>query len=305
MIVVRTIAELRRELQQTRVAQKRIGFVPTMGAFHDGHLHLMRTADEECDLTVVSLFVNPTQFGDPSDLANYPRNDARDEALAESAGVDVLFVPSIPEMYPQGFDTSIDVAGVTEPLEGAARGVAHFRGVATVVTKLLNIVQPHVVYFGQKDAQQTVVVRQLIRDLNLPVDVAICPTVREHDGLAMSSRNVRLSAEARKVAVALSEALSLIEERCADGEMLTAALLYEARAHLAARGIANDDVEYFSAVDSLTLHDVSTVDLTLKHAPTLFAVAARVGGVRLIDNVIVPPTSEAHRISRSGRQSHA
>lgn len=302
MIVVRTIADLRRELQPARVAQKRIGFVPTMGAFHDGHLHLMRTADEECDLTVVSLFVNPTQFGDPSDLANYPRNDARDETLAESAGVDVLFVPSIPEMYPEGFDSAIDVAGVTEPLEGAARGVSHFRGVATIVAKLLNIVQPHVIYFGQKDAQQTVVVRQLIRDLNVPVDIAICPTVREHDGLAMSSRNVRLAGDARRTAVALSEALRLIEERCAKGEMLTAALLYEARAHLSARGLANDDVEYFAAVDSISLRDASTVDLTLRHAPTLFAVAARIGGVRLIDNVLIPPASEAHRIARTARQ---
>lgn len=299
MIVVRTVADLRRELQPARVALKRIGFVPTMGAFHDGHLHLMRTADEECDLTVVSLFVNPTQFGDPADLAKYPRNDLRDESLAETAGVDVLFVPSVHEIYPDAFNSAVEILGVTEPLEGAARGVGHFRGVATVVLKLLNIVQPHVAYFGQKDAQQTVVVRQLIRDFNLPVEIAVCPTVREHDGLAMSSRNVRLSIEARKMAVALSEALSRIEEQCVQGELQTDTLLQNARAYLAARGLVDGVVEYLAAVDSISLQPVTTVALTENHIPVLFAVAARVGGVRLIDNVLIPAPSESHRIARS------
>ncbi|MBC8089082.1 MAG: pantoate--beta-alanine ligase [Phycisphaerae bacterium] len=298
MIVVRTVAELRRELQPARVAQKRIGFVPTMGAFHDGHLHLMRTADEECDLTVVSLFVNPTQFGDPADLEKYPRDDLRDTSLAESAGVDVLFAPSVKEMYPDGFNSAVELAGVTEALEGATRGVGHFRGVATVVLKLLNIVQPHVAYFGQKDAQQTVVVRQLIRDFNLPVETAVCPTVREHDGLAMSSRNIRLSGDARKKAVALSEALSLIEEQCASGERHTGTLLQNAGRHLAARGLAADDIEYLAAVDSISLKPVPAVELAENHAPVLFAVAARVDGVRLIDNVLVPAASAAHRIAR-------
>jgi len=300
MIVVRTIAELRRELRAARVAQQRIGFVPTMGAFHDGHLHLMRTSDEECDLTVVSLFVNPPQFGDPTDLANYPRNETHDERLAESAGVDVLFAPTVQEVYPDGFNSAVEIDGVTAPLEGAARGTDHFRGVATIVLKLLNIVQPHVVYFGQKDAQQTVVVRQLIRDFNVHVDMAVCPTVREHDGLAMSSRNVRLSVDARRVAVALSEALSLIEERFVQGEVTTATLLHAARAHLAARGLTH--IEYLAAVDSRTLNDLSAVELAAGHAPVLFAVAARVDGVRLIDNVLVPAPSEAHRIAKSVRQ---
>lgn len=291
MIVVRTIAELRRELQHARVSQQRIGLVPTMGAFHDGHLHLMRTAGEECDVTVVSLFVNPTQFGDPADLAQYPRNEAVDAALAETAGVDLLFVPSGAEMYPVGFDSALHVGGVTEPLEGVARGTAHFRGVATVVLKLFNIVQPHVAYFGQKDAQQTVVIRQLVHDMNLPVEIAVCPTVRESDGLAMSSRNARLSPGARRVAVALSESLALIEERCLNGEQQTAVLLRDARRHLVSRGFAESDIEYFAAVDSETLQAVPIADSNAARTPTLFAVAARVGGVRLIDNVLVPAPS--------------
>lgn len=299
MIVVSTIAELRRELQPARVAGKRVGFVPTMGAFHDGHLHLMRTSDEECDVTVASLFVNPSQFGDPNDLANYPRNNSRDEALARVAGVNILFAPSVDEMYPAGFNSAIEIGGVTEPLEGTARGVAHFRGVATVVMKLLNIVQPHVAYFGQKDAQQTVVVRQMIRDFDLPVELAVCPTVREHDGLAMSSRNVRLGPEARKQAVALSEALSIIEQQFARGESLAARMLEHARLHLIARGFVDSDIEYLSANNSVTLAAVDRVNTS--DTPTLFSLAVRVGGIRLIDNVLVPATSDAHLISRAVR----
>lgn len=301
MIVVSTIAELRRELQPARVALKRIGFVPTMGAFHDGHLHLMRTSDEECDVTVASLFVNPSQFGDPNDLANYPRNNSRDEALAQVAGVNILFAPAVEEMYPAGFNSAIEIGGVTEPLEGTARGVAHFRGVATVVMKLLNIVQPHVAYFGQKDAQQTVVVRQMIRDFDLPVELAVCPTVREHDGLAMSSRNVRLSPDARHQAVALSEALSLVEQQFAHGETQSAQLLDRARAHLITRGITSSDIEYFSANNSVTLAPVETV--STDGIPTLFSLAVRVGGIRLIDNVLVPAASDSHLISHAVRSS--
>ena len=288
MQVVRTVAELRTSLADARRAGARIGFVPTMGAFHEGHLALMRRAREECALVVVSLFVNPAQFSEASDLTNYPRDDARDEALARAAKVDLLFIPSVEAVYPPGFATSIEVGGVTESLEGAARGPSHFRGVAVVVAKLLNMVQPAVAYFGQKDAQQALVVRRLVTDLDLPVTVEVCPTVREADGLAMSSRNVRLAPDARARAVGLSEALDDINRAVAAGERSTAVLLSRGRARLAERGIAADAVDYFAAVDAESLAPATSVD-----GSTLFALAARVGGVRLIDNVIVQPRSGA------------
>ena len=288
MRVVRTVAELRTSLADARRTGARIGFVPTMGAFHEGHLALMRRAREECALVVVSIFVNPAQFGEASDLTNYPRDDARDETLARAAKVDLLFIPSVEEVYPPGFATSIEVRGVSESLEGAARGPSHFRGVAIVVAKLLNMVQPTVAYFGQKDAQQALVVRRLVTDLDLPVTIEVCPTVREADGLAMSSRNVRLAPDARVRAVGLSEALGDIARAVAAGERSTAALLSRGHARLAERGIGADAVDYFAAVDASSLAPATSVD-----GSTLFALAARVGGVRLIDNVIVQPRSPA------------
>lgn len=289
MIVARTITELREALLSARISSKRIGLVPTMGAFHAGHLHLMHTAREDCDVTVVSLFVNPTQFGDPTDLSAYPRNFDRDAEMANNAGVTVLFAPSVSEMYPHGFNTSVHIDGVTTPLEGAARGVEHFRGVATVVAKLFNIVQPHEAYFGQKDAQQVAVIKQLVRDLNMPVEIIVCPTVREHDGLAMSSRNVRLSPDARTQALGLSQALFHAERLIAAGERATDKVLASARNEFTARNILADDVEYFSAVDTTTLAPVDVVS----DAPVLFVMAVRVGGVRLIDNIVVHATKGA------------
>ncbi|MGV3707452.1 MAG: pantoate--beta-alanine ligase [Gemmatimonas sp.] len=283
MIVVRTVVELREALLGARSGNKRIGFVPTMGAFHAGHLHLMHTAREECDVTVVSLFVNPTQFGDPADLAAYPRNDARDEADASNAGVDVLFIPPVSEMYPDGFNSAVQLSGVTAPLEGQARGVAHFHGVTTVVAKLFNMVQPHAAYFGQKDAQQVAVIRQMVRDLNFPLEIIVCPTIRESDGLAMSSRNVRLSPEAHQQALGLSEALRSVQDQFGAGERDTKRLLSHARSLMHARGIDDANIEYLSAVDNLTLQHVNVV----ADRAVLVAVAARVGGVRLIDNVVV------------------
>lgn len=283
MIVARTISELREAMLPARVAAKRIGFVPTMGALHAGHLHLMHTAREDCDFTVVSLFVNPTQFGDPADLAAYPRDEVRDTSVADNAGVDVLFAPSAPEMYPAGFNTHVVVAGVTAPLEGVARGVEHFVGVATVVSKLFNIVQPHAAYFGQKDAQQVAVIKQMVRDFNFPIDIVVCSTVREHDGLALSSRNVRLSAAAREQALGLSAALRRVEQLIAGGEHRTATLLENAQHEMTSRGIKVSDIEYFTAVDNKTLEPVSVVDTS----PVLFVMAVRVDGVRLIDNVLV------------------
>ena len=189
MRTVRTVAELREALAPQRRAGRTIGLVPTMGAFHAGHLALMRRARADTDVVVVSLFVNPTQFRPGEDLSAYPRDEAADAAEAAEAGVDMLFAPAPEEVYPAGFATDVRVGTVTEPLEGAARGPEHFHGVTTVVTKLFNMVGPDVAYFGQKDAQQVAVIRQLVRDLDIPVRVEVCPTVREHDGLALSSRN--------------------------------------------------------------------------------------------------------------------
>ena len=205
MRTVRTVAELRAALAPARRDRaRRIGLVPTMGAFHEGHLSLIRAARAECDVVVVSLFVNPTQFGPNEDLDAYPRDEAADAARAEELGVDLLFAPSAEEVYPDGFATTVAVRGLTEPLEGASRGADHFHGVTTVVAKLLNMVGPDVAYFGQKDAQQLAVVRRMVRDLDLPVRIAALPTVREPDGLAMSSRNAYLDAAERERAVALS-----------------------------------------------------------------------------------------------------
>jgi pantoate--beta-alanine ligase len=274
---IRNIAELRAELAVPRRSGERIGLVPTMGAFHDGHLALMRRARAECDLVVVSLFVNPTQFNEGNDLAAYPRDEQHDAELALGAGVDYLFTPSVEEVDPAGFATTIHVAGVTEPLEGASRGDAHFDGVATVVTKLLNIVAPDIAYFGQKDAQQAVVIRRLVTDLNIPVQIEVAPTVREADGLAMSSRNVRLSPAQRAQATALHSALQFAAGRSASGETDPGAVAAEAREQLAQAGVAT---EYFEIVDADTLAPLER----LGERPALALVAAVVGDTRLIDN---------------------
>ena len=229
----------------------------------------------------MSLFVNPTQFNEVADLDRYPRDEVRDMRLAESAGVDVVFAPSVGEMYPTGFSTTVDVAIVTEPLEGAVRGPKHFRGVATVVAKLFNMVQPDVAYFGQKDAQQVVVVRRMARDLDIPLRIEVCPTVRESDGLAMSSRNALLEPESRRRATALSRALFAVERAVAQGERDARCALDAGRAILAQAGI---EPEYFAAVDTSTLEPVASIE-----GETLVAIAARFGPVRLIDNVLVSP----------------
>jgi pantoate--beta-alanine ligase len=282
MRVVRSIADVRHALDAERRAGKRVGLVPTMGAFHEGHLSLMRRARAECDVVVVSLFVNPAQFTDSADLGAYPRDDARDERLAGAEGVHVLFIPPVDGIYPPGFATHVEVSGVTEPLEGLARGTAHFRGVATVVAKLFNIVEPDVAYFGQKDAQQCVVIRRFVRDLDMRVQIEIRPTVREKDGLAMSSRNVRLSPEARARAVGLSEALRAAESELNAGKRAAEHLVNSARRALAARGITASDIEYVAVVDPDTLAPVTAVETR-----ALIAIAARVDNVRLIDNTFV------------------
>ncbi len=282
MRTVRTVTELRAALMPARREGLTIGLVPTMGALHDGHLSLIARAREQCDLVAVSLFVNPAQFNEHSDLERYPRRQERDAELAAAAGADVLFAPSIDEVYPPGFATTVEVLGVTDRLEGAARGAEHFRGVSTVVTKLLCMAMPAVAYVGQKDAQQAVVIRRLVSDLNLPVRIEVCPTVREPDGLAMSSRNALLSSEERSRALALPAALRAAREQAESGERSARALLAAAHQAMLAVGV---EPEYLALVDPETLQARETLA-----RETLLAVAARIGDVRLIDNATLQPS---------------
>lgn len=279
MRTLRTVAEVRTALEGHRRDGEVIGLVPTMGGLHAGHLSLIRGARTDCDVVVASLFVNPTQFDDPGDLEAYPRNEEQDARQAAQHGVDYLFAPAPEELYPQDFATTVSVTGVTETLEGEARGRAHFDGVVTVVSKLLNIVGPDVAYFGQKDAQQAVVIRRLVEDLNFPVRIEICPTVREPDGLAMSSRNVRLSDDERARAASLHRALQTIQDAVADGISDPVAARGRGLDELGAAGLSP---EYLELVSADTLIPVQSIQ-----GGTLAVVAARVGGTRLIDNLII------------------
>jgi pantoate--beta-alanine ligase len=290
MKTVRTVDELRATLEPARREGLTIGLVPTMGALHEGHLSLIRRAREQCDRVVVSLFVNPAQFNERSDLDRYPRQAQRDAALAAEAGADLLFAPSVEEVYPPGFATAVEVLGITDRLEGATRGASHFRGVSTVVTKLLCMALPDIAFFGQKDAQQVLVIRRLVADLNLPVRIEACPTVREPDGLAMSSRNAMLSSEERASALGLSVALEAARARTAVGERSASVLLEAARAAIAPFAV---ELEYLALVDPDTLEPIDA----LTH-DALLAVAARVGETRLIDNVILQPTATVTSTSR-------
>jgi pantoate--beta-alanine ligase len=279
---VRGKDDLRASLASARAEGQTIGLVPTMGFLHEGHLSLLRAAREECDVVVMSLFVNPTQFGPGEDLERYPRDEERDAQLAAEAGVDFVYAPSTEEVYPLGFATVVEVEGLTEVLDGdpQRRGPEHFRGVTTVVAKLFNAVQPDVAYFGQKDAQQLAVVRRMVRDLEIPVRVVGMPTVREPDGLAMSSRNAYLDSGERVRAAALSRALRAADARARE-ESLQAGIA-AAHAELEAAGI---EPEYLEARDPDDLSPVAK----LNGSPVLLAVAARVGGARLIDNVLIHP----------------
>ena len=283
MKTLRTVEQLRAALVPDRREGLTIGLVPTMGALHEGHLSLIERARAQCDRVVVSLFVNPAQFNEGTDLERYPRQEQLDARLAAAAGADLLFAPTVEEVYPPGFATSVEVLGVSERLEGAARGAEHFRGVCTVVTKLLCMCQPDAAYFGQKDAQQVVVIRRLVQDLNLPVRIEVCPTMREPDGLAMSSRNALLGTREREQALALYGALRSIEDYAAHGERRTARLLEAGHQRLAARGV---HPEYLELVDPDTLERLEWLD-----RPALLAVAANVGATRLIDNLILQPTA--------------
>ena len=272
MKVVRTVAELR----EARAALRGpVGFVPTMGALHEGHASLMTAARGESASVVASVFVNPTQFGPNEDFTRYPRDESADLAMLESLGVDLAFLPSVDEMYPSGATTYVDVGPVGDVLEGAARP-GHFRGVATVVTKLFSMVQPDRAYFGQKDGQQSVVVKRLVRDLALPVEIVVCPTVREPDGLALSSRNGYLTPEERAQAPALDRALQAASAAAADGERSAdklRALMLDA---LAPATLGKPD--YVSIADAETLEEMSVLD-----RPALASLAVRFPSARLID----------------------
>jgi pantoate--beta-alanine ligase len=281
MKVTTTVAETRTILLPHRRSGATIGLVPTMGAFHEGHLSLMRAARAQADVVVVSLFVNPAQFGPSEDLGGYPRDFERDRALAEAEGVDLLFAPDVDEVYPDGFDTTVDVGGITQPLEGEKRP-GHFAGVTTVVTKLFNMVGPDIAWFGQKDAQQALVIRKLVRDLDMPVRIEVAPTVREHDGLAMSSRNAYLTGDERPRAAALSRALTAAADTVAAGRVDAADVLAAARAELDAARVEPEYLELLSADDLSPAERVN--------GNTLLAVAARVGKARLIDNTILGDT---------------
>ncbi len=291
MRTVRTVAELRAALQSA----SHVGLVPTMGTLHEGHLSLVRRAREECETVVVSLFVNPTQFGPGEDLETYPRDEARDAALLDAEGADLLFAPALEEVYPPGFATSVRVDGITRELEGEARGPEHFEGVATVVLKLLNMARPDAVYFGQKDAQQALVIRRLVRDLDVPTRIEVLPTVRDPDGLALSSRNVYLEPAERQRALGLSAALRAAEDTVERGELSASAVLEAARSQLTSAGLEPEYLELRCAEDLTPVESVN--------GSTLLAVAARVGRARLIDNVVLATGAQAGRLGRSAARA--
>ncbi|MEM6799015.1 MAG: pantoate--beta-alanine ligase [Planctomycetota bacterium] len=271
-------AEVRQAVLAHRAAGRQVGLVPTMGALHAGHLSLVQAARRDGDVVVATVFVNPTQFAPGEDLARYPRDLESDCGLLAGAGCDLVFAPSIDEMYPQGSEIFVEVGAAATPWEGAARPT-HFRGVATVVLKLFNLAPADVAYFGQKDYQQTVVIRRMVADLNVPIEIQVCPIVREPDGLAMSSRNVFLASDQRPAAVSLSASLDLAAELHAGGERSVAVVTRAMRALMTDAGA---EVQYVAALRPGTVDEVFELD-----APAIFAVAAKVGQTRLIDNALI------------------
>ncbi|MGC1787427.1 MAG: pantoate--beta-alanine ligase [Terriglobales bacterium] len=279
MKICTTIHEMRATSRAARRAGKRLGFVPTMGALHEGHLSLVRAARASSDVVAASIFVNPTQFGPNEDLAKYPRSFEHDCEMLEHEGVQLLFAPSVEEMYPGGAVTWVTVEGLSEKLDGRSRP-GHFRGVATVVTKLFHVVGPDAAFFGQKDAAQVAVIRRMVRDLNLPVEIAVCPIVREADGLALSSRNAYLDPEQRKHALVLHRSLLRVRKLVEAGERNAFNLLAAGSEEIARENSVR--LDYFEIVDPDTLDPVEDVS-----EGALVAVAAYVGSTRLIDNILL------------------
>lgn len=284
MQVLRTIAEVRQWVHERRRAGEAIHFVPTMGYFHEGHLSLMRRAKADGGRVIVSLFVNPLQFGPQEDFERYPRDFERDRAMAESVGVDAMFVPEASEMYPPDFQTQVRVQRLSQPLCGRSRP-GHFEGVATVVLKLFHIVTPDRAYFGEKDYQQLRIIQQLVRDLNLTVEIVPCPIVREPDGLAMSSRNVYLTPEERAAATVLYRSLQWAQAQVAQGVRDATTLREQVEAQIA--GTPHARIDYVEVVDAETLEPLEVIDRLAR-----LAVAAYFGKARLIDNIALVPTLE-------------
>ena len=278
-IILSSAAEVTAVSKEAHRAGKRVGFVPTMGALHEGHLSLVRTARAQSDVVIVSVFVNPTQFGPTEDFSKYPRNPERDTAMLAAEKTDYVFLPSTEEMYPTGAESWVTVEGLSEKLDGRSRP-GHFRGVTTVVAKLFNIVQPDLAFFGQKDAAQVAVISKMVRDLNFDVHIVVCPIVREPDGLAMSSRNAYLNPEQRKQALVLHRSLMRVQHLIDRGETSTARLLVAGTQVMAEEPAVK--LDYFEIVDRVTLDPVSDVS-----SGALVAVAAYVGSTRLIDNIFV------------------
>jgi len=279
MHVIESPQAMQQLADQFRVQGKRIGFVPTMGAFHEGHLSLMRRSREENDISVVSIFVNPIQFDRQDDFEMYPRDLAGDLKRAKEVGVDYVFAPSAKAMYPHGYQTFVEVEEITKRWEGASRP-GHFKGVTTVVTKLFHVVKPHRAYFGQKDYQQALVIKRMVADLNLDVEIKMTPTIREPDGLAMSSRNANLSPEERRAALCLYRSLRSAEEQVRSGEQNAQRIVEGMKAIFAGEPLAR--LDYTAACHPETLEPLRQVQ-----GPVLFAVAAFVGKTRLIDNCLV------------------
>ncbi len=275
-----SISEVRRIVSEARTAGRTVGFVPTMGGLHEGHLSLIDAAGAECDFVVVSIFLNPTQFAPSEDLSTYPRSIEADLAACQGRGADLVFMPDVETMYPGGAVTTVSVSELTDTLCGRSRPT-HFAGVCTIVTKLFNIIAPDKAFFGQKDYQQLAIIKQMVRDLDMPLEIASCPIVREPDGLAMSTRNQRLSPEARGQAVSLHEALELAAGQIRLSRPAAAAVIAEASAYIAA-GAPSGELDYLQIVDPVTLQDVETTD-----ADVLIAVAVKFPGARLIDNMLV------------------
>ncbi len=282
MIVLGTVAEMQRASEQFRSEGKRVAVIPTMGYLHEGHLSLIRIAKQHCDVAITTIFVNPLQFGPQEDYSRYPRNIERDKRLAEEAGTGILFIPPNDEMYPPPrHHTHVTIDALSDVLEGSVRP-GHFRGVATVVAKLFNITKPHVAVFGQKDAQQAFLIQTMVRELNFDIEVIIAPIIRDHDGLALSSRNVYLNPEERKQSVVLSQSLRLAEDLISSGERDSAVLLSAMRKHINTQPLAK--IDYITITGTATLEDIPVLR---QDNIALISLAVRFGSTRLIDNTIV------------------
>ncbi len=282
--IVTTVDEVRAQVRAWRAEGLTVGFVPTMGYLHEGHASLMDASAKHNDRTVISVFVNPMQFGPTEDLASYPRDLAHDAALAEAHGCDLLFHPEPEEMYHDGFSSFVDMSVLTEELCGLSRPV-HFRGVCTVVCKLFNIVKPDRAYFGEKDAQQLAVIRHMVDDLNMDLEIVGCPIIRETDGLAKSSRNTYLSPEERKAALVLSQAIAIGRKLVGEGERSAGVILDAMKAHIEAEPLAR--IDYVKLVDAATMQQIDTID-----RPALCAMAVYIGKTRLIDNFFTEHITE-------------